>query len=67
MEKLKIVSLKRKRQKCTSTAMLRASGENHSAIMDIVEETGRGVREVTDMLLEFALNHVEVTYDTDAD
>lgn len=60
MGKCKIVSLKKARRRTDSTAIIRISADNHDSILKIVDETARGVREVTDILLEYALNRVEI-------
>lgn len=59
-EKCKIISVKKPRQKIVSSAIMRVSSENYDRICELADETGRGIKEVTDILVEFALGRVEI-------
>lgn len=57
----KIPKQHRRPAQITGTCIIRVNAEQYQSILDISDETGRSIRDVSTRLIEYALEHVEIT------
>lgn len=60
MELCQIPKKHRLRTQGANSCIIRVGAEQYQAILDLCDDTGRSITDVSNRLIEFALEHVEI-------